>query len=401
MLSLIVEYLLLVYFIVMSDIEDFEPFPFLDGYHRQTIFGNLLNFHREPPSKTENITLEDGDTMTIQVSTPENWNESMPSVVMIHGLCGSHRSVYLIRMTRKLLARGVRAIRLNLKGCGSSKGLSKGLYHSGSSPDIFEVLTILKKRTPHSVFSLIGFSLSGNIVLKLAGEQKERLQGLVSHVIAVSPPVDLYNSLRLFDDQWFYNYYFLRLLKGEIAFRQKRFKEELEHFDFPKPTSFYSLDETYISKHCGFQSALDYYEKCSSKPLIKDIAVPCDILLAEDDPLVDAHVLDTEPLPENVRVKITKKGGHMGYLGKPRKGKGFYWLDTMLFKWLEERKSIPCKDAIKIAKSVSNEEVKTTTPDSQAFETERFPEGGIESLDSIAAKNTLSTNQDESSQQAS
>lgn len=337
--------------------------------------------------------------MAIQVSTPKGWTDSKPTVVMVHGLCGSHRSVYLIRMTHKLLARGVRSIRLNLKGCGSSKGLSKGLYHSGSSADVFEVLELLKKRSPDSKMSLIGFSLSGNIVLKLAGEQKEKLIGLVSHVISVSPPVDLYNSLRLFDDQWFYNLYFLKLLKGEIAFRQKKFKDELAHFEFPKPTSFYSLDETYISKRCGFQSALDYYERCSSKPLVKDIAVPCDILFAEDDPLVDAHSLDSEPLPKNVRVKITKKGGHMGYLGKPRKGKGFYWLDTMLFKWLEDRESVPktCRAFAHEEKERARARVREQEQTLNLSEPETQVEGEV----NLIQESSLSSETDDSGRQAS
>ena len=70
--------------------------------------------------------------------------------------------------------------------------------------------------------------------------------------------------------------------------------------------------------------------------MISDIAVPCKILLAEDDPIISPDSLDRFKLPSNVNVFKTKKGGHMGYLGRTEGKKGFYWLDSLLVDWILE-----------------------------------------------------------------
>jgi predicted alpha/beta-fold hydrolase len=69
---------------------------------------------------------------------------------------------------------------------------------------------------------------------------------------------------------------------------------------------------------------------------VSDIAIPCKVLLAEDDPIVSSASLDAYNLPANVSVFKTKKGGHMGYLGTSEGSSGFYWLDSLLVDWIRE-----------------------------------------------------------------
>ena len=109
-----------------------------------------------------------------KLSTPRGWQPQDPTAVLLHGLCGGHRSSYMQRLARKLWRSGLRAVRMNLRGCGSGRGLARYPYHSGRSADVLAVLESLLQTTPQSPATLIGFSLGGNIVLKLAGNYPPR-----------------------------------------------------------------------------------------------------------------------------------------------------------------------------------------------------------------------------------
>lgn len=319
----------------MSTELPFDPFPLFPGCHQQTIIGSIFHVDPEPKSERHLITLYDRDQIAIEVTTPENWSEEGVTVAMVHGLCGSHRSPYLVRMTHRLLDLGIRSVRINLRGCGSGKGLAKKFYHSGSSEDVEEVIKHLHREFPHSPIILIGFSLGGNLVLKMAGELGDIAKSLISEVIAIGPPVDLYKSVQMISDRTnrFYEKYFLRLLRQDIDYRMEKF-DDLERIEFPKRLTMRKFDECFTAPQAGFKDAIDYYRKCSSGRVISNITVPCRILFAEDDPLICPNSLDNLCLPETIRIYKTKYGGHMGYLSIPNEKNGFHWMDDLLIEWI-------------------------------------------------------------------
>lgn len=322
----------------MSTELPFDPFPLFPGCHQQTIIGSIFHVDPEPKSEKHVITLADKDQIAIEVTTPENWSENGLTVAMVHGLCGSHRSPYLVRMAHRLVDLGIRSVRINLRGCGSGKGLAKKLYHSGCSDDIETVVQYLHQTFPESPIILIGFSLGGNLVLKMAGELGESARGLVSEVIAIGPPVDLYKSMEMISDRTnrFYERYFLRLLRQDIDYRIKIFPD-FEKVTFPRGLTMRKFDECFTAPQGGFESADDYYRKCSSARVVPDIVVPCRILFAEDDPLICSTSLDDLKLPATTRIYKTKYGGHMGYLSIPNEKNGFHWMDDLLVDWIMSR----------------------------------------------------------------
>jgi hypothetical protein len=321
----------------------FEPFFLLSGPHHQTIMSSLISYFSEPDSERQIIDLPDKDRMSVEITTPEGWTPSDLTVIMVHGLCGSHRSPYLVRMTRRLQSLGVRVVRINLRGCGSGKGLAKHMYHSGRSEDVFEVVKQLKVQMPSSPFILIGFSLGGNIVLKMGGELGALGGQFLTGLIAVSPPVDLFSSVIMLNKQsnGFYEKYFIRLMRADVHYRHRKFRD-LPRVNLPRNLTIYEFDQIYTAPQYGFRNAEDYYNKCSAAPLMGDITVPCKILLAEDDPIVSASSLDSCELSANIDVFKTKKGGHLGFLAKPGDRKGIYWLDSILTDWILEYRNKNC-----------------------------------------------------------
>lgn len=321
----------------MSKELPFEPFPFFTDPHKQTIINSFCNFLWEPSSQEKLVVLPDADRISLQISTPSNWKPTDLTVFLVHGLCGSHESPNLVRMVKKLEPLGIRCVRYNMRNCGSGRGFAKNIYHSGRSEDIFECLKVLRKENPDSSIVLIGFSLGGNLVLKLAGELANLGPYFLRGVIAVSPPVDLYSSVQMLGDpaNAMYERYFYKLLRADVHYIHRKFKD-LPPIKLPRNLKLYEFDQLYTAPTCGFKNADDYYSKCSSAHVVPDIEVPTRILLAEDDPIISPRSLDHCRFPSSVDLFKTKKGGHMGYLGAPGTDKGFYWLDSLLADWIQE-----------------------------------------------------------------
>lgn len=322
----------------MSQELPFDPYPFIDDPHKQTIISSLFNFIVEPKSEQRLVRLQDGDRISLEITTPQDWKPTDITVFFVHGLCGSHKSPNLVRMAKKLEPLGIRTVRFNMRGCGSGKGHAKHIYHSGRSDDVFECIKVIKAEHPDSPIILVGFSLGGNIVLKMAGELGTLAYPFIEKVIAISPPVELYSSILMVGDPTnaIYEKYFYRLLRADVHFRHNTFKE-LPRINLPKNLKIYEFDQLYTAPMCNFSNAIEYYNKCSASHVVGDISVPCKILFSEDDPIISSKNLDSHRLPSNIKIFKTKKGGHMGYLGKSEGRKGMYWLDHLLTDWILER----------------------------------------------------------------
>ena len=317
----------------------FEPFFLFPNPHEQTILGCLVSLPKQLRSETKYVLLPDGDKLAYEVTTPRGWKPEDPTVLMIHGLGGHHKSAPVVRLANKLKRRKIRCIRLNLRGCGSGKGLARKLYHAGQSDDLLHALKVIKQETPNSPITVIGYSLGGNIVLKLAGELKEEALKYMEEVIAVSPPIDLQSTTELLKNPLnnAYQKYFMRLIKEDMEERKRFFPDE-KYINIYSGMSFLEYDELYTAPAFGFSSAYEYYEKCSSKNYISNITVPCNIILSRDDPLISTKSFDEISLPSNVWVYTTNFGGHVGYVAAPGSSRGYFWLDTLLLEWISEKK---------------------------------------------------------------
>jgi len=318
----------------MNNNPNFKPLPLFRGKHKQTVGGCVINFTFPPKSKTTYLLLPDQDMTTMEVATPPKVDETAPIVVMIHGLCGSHNSPYLVRLSKKLYQEGIRSVRLNMRGCGSSKGLARYMYHSQSSSDVALALKRLRKDYPNCPLYLIGFSMGGNLALKVAGELCRDGETLLDHVIAVSPPARLATSSYLMGQNRFYERHFVNLLTQDARFRQRLFPS-LPQVNFRKDMTLREFDESFTAPHMGHSSAMEYYEASSSLPVIPHIEIPCEILYSMDDPIIDPFALDNLDLSSYVRIYKTENGGHMGFLGTPGSPMGFRWMDSVLFSWLD------------------------------------------------------------------
>lgn len=305
---------------------DFKPLPGLSSPDLQMILSTLAFKGKEAPSVQFLVHLEDGDAISCQVSKPVGFKESDKTIVMLHGLGGSHRSPFLVRLSQKFFNDGYQVVRINLRGCGSGEGLNELPYHSGNSHDVYTVLKAIKKRYPQSPLYLVGFSLSGNTVLKMAGEAGHEATTLITKMAAVCPVLDLFQCQKAITSRrnLLYHRYFLKhIIKQSYNVSQGH-----------KIKSLYEFDKKITAPLWGYSSPEDYYERCSSKHYIPEIKVPCDLLFSADDPFIDHSVLNHVKLASTTNAFLSSYGSHIGFIGWSGLKHGFFWLDHFLDKWV-------------------------------------------------------------------
>lgn len=320
----------------------FEPHPLLWNGHLQTLGALLFARSRSRGSGRQHwVALEDGDQIVLHDDRPRGWHAGDRTALLIHGLAGCHQSAYMERIATKLNQRGVRTFRMDLRGCGAGARLARYPYHSGRSEDAGAALAYIARVCPDSPTTLVGFSLGGNIALKLLGELGGEGMGNLDNAIAVSPPADLAACVaairrpanRLYEQQ------FVALLVRLV--RQRRgLVPDAPTVEFTRwPRSLPEFDDVFTGPVCGFGTAENYYRRCSSAPLVSRIRIPTVILAARDDPMVPAEVLEGLRLSSSVRLRLTRHGGHLGYVGRRRADGDRRWMDWRVVDWVTGARS--------------------------------------------------------------
>lgn len=317
----------------------FEPHPWLRSGHAQTVVGRYLaNGARQLNATGHVIELEDGDQLFVLDSIPDGWSAGDPGAVLVHGLAGCADASYLVRFARRLLRLGIRVVRMNLRGAGQGFGLARGIYHAGRSGDVRRVVQWLARRAAGSPVAIAGFSLGASMVLKLAAEADAvPVQGL-DCVLAANPPIDLLTCAEAMrrPENRVYDWNFVRWLRSEVRRLHRRFPD-LGRADLPGVDSLFHFDDRYTAPRNGFSSALDYYERSSTLPLIPRIRLPGLVVHAADDPFIPTEPFLHARFPATLRFELIDGGGHLGYVSRRPWQGDHRWLEARLAAWLADR----------------------------------------------------------------
>jgi predicted alpha/beta-fold hydrolase len=212
--------------------------------------------------------------------------------------------------------------------------VARRAYHGGCSDDVRTALAAIHRSSPTSPLVLVGLSLGGNIVLKLAGEAAAQPAPSLERVAAVSPPIDFErcaNLLALPRNRIYENHYVRNLMK-QVRRLERRFPD-LPRTRFPRRMTMRLFDDLWTAPRCGFADALDYYRRAASLPYIPRITVPAFILTARDDPFIAVEPFEKLSPPPLVEVHVTERGGHLGFLGWDGAG-GFRWAERRVVDWV-------------------------------------------------------------------
>jgi predicted alpha/beta-fold hydrolase len=297
----------------------FLPPQWLSNPHVQTIAASLPFWAQPIPSERLLIPVAAG-----RLHAYASWHASerpQDTVVLVHGVGGSHESRYLIRAATYLFRSGMHVVRLDMRGAGDSIPDVAELYHAGLTEDIAVTLGTLAKDPRVSRLSVVGFSLGGNTTLKLAGEWGDAPPPYVSGVVAISPPLDLNEASRGLERRrsYVYRHYVLRkLIEQGVTFR-KVYPQRAGYDakDVRRLRSIRDYDSKVVVPMHGFDSVEDYYQRASSGPYLPKIAIPTLLLYAEDDPMVPVSSMRPwmRTASTAVNLSITDRGGHVAWLG--------------------------------------------------------------------------------------
>lgn len=298
----------------------FRPAPWARDPHVQTLAARALRPPAPLPMLRERWELPDGDFLDLDLA-PEP-SPGAPLALVLHGLEGSSRRRYVLTACRELSRRGVRAIALNFRGCSGEMNRRPRLYHSGETGDPAWVLGRLRRGFPGRRIGALGFSLGGNVLLKLLGEREDGGAGVVDAAVAISVPMDLAAGSGFLEETLAgraYARYFLRSLKRKVRAKRALLEGLVDVEATLGSRTLRQFDDAATSRLHGFEGASDYYRRCSSAGFLEGIRVPTLVLHSLDDPFLPGPALPRDALAANpsITLALNERGGHVGFIEGP------------------------------------------------------------------------------------
>lgn len=349
--------------------EAYSPRPFRPAWwlpvaHLQTLAGRFLRPRRSAIRLTrERIETPDGDFLDLdwvaaeEVMTARRVAEglapeagrSLPSssgaderlVLVLHGLEGSARRGYALLLYQALAARGIRAVGLNFRSCGGEPNRLARFYHSGETDDARFVLDLLRERHPTVTLGAVGFSLGGNILLKLLGEEGADGPRRVRAAVAVSVPFDLSAGAAHLERGFgrVYARYFVRSLRRKFLAKEHLAAASCDAARARRARTFREFDDAVTAPLHGFLDADEYYRLSSSRAFLSRIRVPTLILHSMDDSFLPREAVPVQAIRENPWLLdgLTDGGGHLGFLEGGAPWAPRFWVEGEAARFLAAR----------------------------------------------------------------
>jgi predicted alpha/beta-fold hydrolase len=319
----------------------FVAAPKLRNAHAQTLAGTLIprRFRLvNEPAEPRYFDTAPGVRVLAHCSWQKE-RDRRPTLVILHGMEGSTESRYMLGTADKALAAGFNAVRVNTRNCGGTEHLSSTLYHAGLTDDVRHIISELGERDGLGDLYLAGFSLSGNVVLKLAGEYGSAPPRQLKGVVAVSPSIDLNASADAIEQRSnsVYNMRFIWSLRARMRRKARLFPERYDESRLRGVWSIREFDDVYTAPHSGFGNVANYYERASALQFIGRITVPTLIIHAQDDPFIPFASFrhrDIEANP-NVTLLATEQGGHVGFISADCEGEERFWAEVMAVEFVK------------------------------------------------------------------
>ena len=267
---------------------------------------------------------------------PEPWKHL--TLLALHGLNGSSDAHYMKGLASKAFARGMNVLRLNQRNCGDTEHLSAGLFHSGLTADAAHVVHELTTIDRLPAIAVSGYSLGGNLALKLAGEYGAYPPKALVAVAAVSPIIEIGECTRALErrENLLYQWNFVKDLK-----RRMRRKNDCQpgRFDVRALDSVKTVrgfDDTYTAPHFGFRNAEDYYYRASAMRVVDRIRIPALIITSEDDPFVPSQPFHDPKVAANpyIDLRVSAYGGHCGFVAARSADDDGYWAENEIVEFV-------------------------------------------------------------------
>ena len=292
---------------------DYRPPWHLRHGHAQTILPALFRRVRGIEYHRERLELPDGDFLDL------DWSAARHSrvVVLAHGLEGSSSAHYVTGMARAFNRAGWDVVAMNFRGCSGEPNRLALSYHAGASEDVRMALEHAMRRG-YERAGLVGFSLGGNMILKLLGEYGEHAPAWLIGGVGISVPCHLESACDAMAGPINRPYMirFLRCLREKLRSKQRRFPKEMDDTGYAALRTFRDFDNRYTAPWNGFRDAVDYWSRCSALGFLPALRRPALLLNAKDDPFLSPQCFPLELAEQSewLHLETPAHGGHVGFM---------------------------------------------------------------------------------------
>ena len=299
----------------------FRPHPWLRGGHVQTVASFLMprRIHL-PPAEERLVEVVPGIKVRCWCRWQDSRKQERLTLIVVHGLEGSTESQYMTGVARHALSAGMNVVLMNQRNCGGMDHFAPTLYNSSLSADVAAVARNVIENDGVSRFALAGFSMGGNLVLKLAGEWDNHGPAEFRAVAAVCPAIDLAASADALHEpaNRIYEWYFLWQLYRRFRGKVKLFPNDFDPARLQGVTSLRMFDDRVTAHYCGFTGADDYYARAAAANVVNQITVPALIIHAANDPFIRVRPETRERLLANPNITYIEPadGGHCAFVGQ-------------------------------------------------------------------------------------
>ncbi len=302
----------------------FRPrFPWLTG-DLQTVRNMLVARPADlTPWPDQRLILDlrdgSGDRLAATLNQPLESGDR-PLVVLIHGLTGCEDSLHIRSAAAKFLSHGFPVLRLNLRGAGPSGPLCRDRYHAGRSEDLRDALRALEAESSALLdrgLVLMGSSLGANMMIKFLAEFGSEFP--LRAAVSLSAPIELKAAQRRIMEprNLLYHRFLLRRMKQECLAEGTALSER-ERDALLRARHVYDFDNVFVAPRGGFESADDYYVRCSARRFLPHVTVPLLAIAARNDPWIpfsSYEAFDWSQCPSVVTL-FPDSGGHVGFHGR-------------------------------------------------------------------------------------
>lgn len=318
---------------------DFVPRRWLRGGHRQTVAAAYLPRENHLPPAEERLFAVEPE---VQILTQCHWQAdraTRTTLVVVHGLEGSSEAQYVIGTANKAWDAGMNVVRMNMRNCGGSERLTRTLYNSSMSGDVAAVVRALIEQDGLPSIGVAGFSMGGNLVLKMDGEWGEQAPRQVKAVVGISPALDLSLSATTLHE-WRnrpYEYGFLLGLHGSVTRKARLCPDLYRSYPLFSIHSLREFDDKITARYGGFSGAEDYYHRAAAARVVEQVAVPTLIIHSADDPFIKISAETRAKILANrhIRYMETDHGGHCAFLADPD-GYDGRWAEKKIVEFVQE-----------------------------------------------------------------
>ena len=303
-------------------LKPFAPRGLLRNRHLQSIAPSLaprrqLVLRQAAPlvAASTELLLDGGEGVRLQAFHAKPAQPNGRLAVLLHGWEGSADATYLLSLGQALFDEGCEVIRLNLRDHGNTQHLNRGLFHSCLLPEVAAAVTDCAQRFAGRKLWLVGFSLGGNFMLRVAALPSSAALQLAG-VVAVSPVLDPARAMQALDDGlWIYRRYFVHKWSRSLMRKQAVWPDEYDFRQLLRDGDLRRMTATLIAQHTHYPSLEEYFAGYAiTGERLATLTAPAVILAADDDPIIpvaDLARLASSPL---LRVVRTVHGGHTGFL---------------------------------------------------------------------------------------